>query len=130
MEKIKLAIIVSEPRFNRGLSLLINELSSLELQKKSFDADGLIQTNLSPDVIIMDTGNNFACDLREAATLIGSFPASKILLLSNFDDPRYQESVKSIGAHGLLKKPVNKNQLSRAIESLLQKEGFWHETAS
>lgn len=124
MEKIKLALIISEPVFNRGLGLLINELEGIELQKKAFEAGGLIRAGLTPDVIIMDTGNDFSCDLREAASLVGAFPSSKILLLSNFDNPKYLESVKSIGAHGLLRKPVNKNQLFEAIESLFQKQGF------
>lgn len=123
MEKITLAFIVSEPVFNRGLGLLINELEGIELQKRSFEPGGLLRSGLSPDVILLDTGNDFGGDLKTAASLVDFFPLSKVLLLSNFDEPRYIASVKSIGAHGLLKKPVNKNQLGDAIKNLFQKGG-------
>lgn len=119
MKNSKLAIIASDPKYNKGLALLLEDIDGVDIIIKAFYPDSLIKsTYLVPDVIVMDTGNNIRNEVEKARQLMSVFPESKILLLTIFDDTPYLNLIKDSGIHAFIKKPISKKTLQQTFESL------------
>ncbi len=115
MEQIKLAIIVADPTFKRGLSLLLKEFAFVEIVAECFEADNLINGTATPDLIILDTATPINKGLETAKKLKNHYPDSKIIILTIYAELYLSGIVESNTINGLLTKPVSLDRLGKAI---------------
>ena len=78
--------------------------------------DGLERAkSLAPDVVVLDVSLADGNGLRVAEQLHREVPATRILMLSVYDDPEYVLESVRVGAHGYLRKDTLPAELRDAI---------------
>ena len=78
--------------------------------------DGLERAKtLAPDVVVLDVSLADGNGLRVAEQLHREVPATRILMLSVYDDPEYVLESVRVGAHGYLRKDTLPAELRDAI---------------
>jgi DNA-binding NarL/FixJ family response regulator len=70
---------------------------------------------LQPDVVVLDVSLPDGNGLRVAERLRREQPATRILMLSVYDNPEYVLESVRVGAHGYLRKDTLPGELRRAI---------------
>jgi DNA-binding NarL/FixJ family response regulator len=115
MEQIKVAIIVAEPTFKRGLSLLLKEFEYVEVVAECFEAENLMKSKFTPDIIILDTATPINKGLETAKIIKNHYPDSKIIILTIYAELYLSRIVEGNKINGLLTKPVSLERLGNAI---------------
>lgn len=119
MKKIKVATIVAAPSYRRGLGWLLRENIRLDVIKEAFDRTGILGLVYPPDIVLIDTGTAISSGIGDAIAVRNQYPHSKIILLTGFDELRYQEMALKSGLDALLKKPFNAKTLTATIDRLM-----------
>ena len=80
----------------------------------------------SPDVVLMDIRMP-ECDGIQGTKMIKSeLPSIKIIILTTFEDKEYLQSALSYGAEGYILKDLSPNEITLAIESVVNDMPIMH----
>ena len=115
----------SEPYRSTTWSMLAN-LSNMELAGEAIDGLGAVQKaeQLKPDLILMDVRLEGINGIEAAARIRKVAPDSKILFLSQYDDPDVVRAVLHTGAFGYVLKADSARDLLPALKAISQGEVF------
>jgi DNA-binding NarL/FixJ family response regulator len=89
-----------------------------------------IQTNLIPDIILLDINMPEMDGFETAKWLTKNFPQIKVLALSMQSDESSIIRMLRLGAKGYLMKNVEPEELNLALESVIKKDFYLSETVS
>ncbi len=77
--------------------------------------------NVKPDVIITDIKMPFMDGLSLSRLVLKEFPATKIVIVSGYDDFKYAQEAISLGVEKYLLKPFSKNEFIKVLEEIKDK---------
>jgi two-component system nitrate/nitrite response regulator NarL len=119
-EVVKVVIIDDHRLFNDGLNAMLAPESSIEVLAQVYDsrdAEAIVR-RLDPDVVLMDFNMPHLDGIELTKLLLRERPEIKILLLSMYNEERFIESFKEIGARGYLFKTASAEEVIHAIHGI------------
>lgn len=124
MEELRLMIVDDHAIFREGLRALLDMEEDFVVIGEASRGDEAVDmvTSESPDVILLDlhlpdgSGSDFCREILEAS------PASKVLILSAYDDDQEISSALISGAAGYVLKTVGGERLAENIRSVFRGE--------
>lgn len=128
MSKIKILLIEDHTIVRSGLSLFFNSQPDLIVVGESDEGqDGLQKIHIvHPDIVILDLSMPRGMDgFTTLQEIKRSFPELPVLILTMFDDESCLKEIIRLGAHGLVLKQTDPNQLLEAIHVLIQGKRYF-----
>jgi DNA-binding NarL/FixJ family response regulator len=119
-EVINVMIIDDHRLFNDGLHAMLASEPTLHVQAQVYDsreAEEIVR-KLNPDIVLMDFNMPHLDGIELTKLLLRGRPCIKILLLSMYNEERYIESFRSIGAKGYLFKTASAEEVILAIQEV------------
>jgi DNA-binding NarL/FixJ family response regulator len=122
---IRVLIVEDQDIIRRGLKTLIRSKSDLRVVGEASNgqqAVELVKTlhsqNQAPDVILMDIRMPTMDGVMATQQICQQFPASKILILTTFDDTEYVAEALRFGAKGYLLKDTPSEELAEIVRMI------------
>jgi DNA-binding NarL/FixJ family response regulator len=117
---IRVLLVDDHPVVRRGMRHLLGTYGDMLVVGEAGDGPAALQSagQLAPDVILLDirlpdiSGFELAAQLREAA------PASRVIMLTTYDDDEYLARALGGGAHGYLLKSASDESVAEAIRAV------------
>lgn len=128
MSKIKILLIEDHAIVRSGLSLFLNSQPDMLVVGESDEGhNGLKKIHIvHPDIIISDLSMPKGMDgFTTLQEIHRSFPELPVLILTMFDDESCLKETIRLGAHGLVLKQTDPNQLLEAIHALVQGKKYF-----
>ncbi|KPV45518.1 response regulator transcription factor [Alicyclobacillus ferrooxydans] len=122
MQPTTILLVDDHALVRQGIRLLLEEESNLEVvgEAESGDEAVPLAVRLQPDIILMDVHMPKGTDGIVATRHIReTVPASRVLMLTMFDDEPHIERMLSAGASGVLFKHDSSDQIIEAIRAIL-----------
>jgi two-component system nitrate/nitrite response regulator NarL len=129
-ETINVMIIDDHRLFNDGLNAMLTPEPTVHVQAQVYDsreAEDIVR-RLNPDVVLMDFNMPHLDGIELTKLLLRGRPGIKILLLSMYNEERYIESFRSIGAKGYLFKTASAEEVILAIKEVHAGEYYFPES--
>lgn len=120
MDKVKLQILEQNAVLNGFIKqALSNDPAEIFTSQTATLSQALSgQSQLTPDIIIMDIRQPEMCGLDAIPLLLRQSPKAKIILLTDEDDSRYQKAAKSNGVYACLRKDLIATKLAKLVEEV------------
>ena len=115
-------LLVDDHRlFNNGLSALLSEQPDLTVCGQVFQArDTLTAIQRSnPQLILLDINLQGSNGIDLGKTIIATFPAVRVMLLTMYNQPKLLDEARRAGLHGYLLKDTTTPELLRRIRDVL-----------
>jgi DNA-binding NarL/FixJ family response regulator len=120
---VNLLIVDDHKMLRQGLKKMLSPLKKyLDIQITEADsgAQAILKINHNDfDLIIMDYKMGDTTGLETIRRIRRFKPRMKIIILSNYDELAFVESVRDAGAKGYLLKDIQSEELSKAINTVL-----------
>lgn len=124
MKPIRVAIADDHAIVREGLSRLLDSYKEIEIV--GIAKDGLAAVELAgahtPDVFLVDIAMPHLDGLSAIPRLVSASPATRILILSMYDEPEYAQAAMDHGACGLVSKAASPQALLDAIRAAFRGE--------
>ena len=93
----------------------------LQVMAQAGDGEQAVQlaTDLKPDLVVLDIGLPKLNGLAAAARIFNASPGTRVLFLSQNNDPEIIYAARSVGASGFVCKPKVASDLLRAIAAAI-----------
>jgi two-component system response regulator NreC len=123
--KIRVLIADDHAVLRAGLRLLLRAQGDLEVVAEASDAKEatVLARKFLPDVIVMDVAMPDGGPTSVSRALRAS-PASRVLVLTMYDDPAYARAMLGAGAHGYVVKKAADSELISAIRAIHKGRSF------
>lgn len=122
--RIRVAIVDDHLLVREGLVRLLTSYSELDVVGTA--ADGVEALNLvdtlSPDVLLLDLAMPHLDGMAVIPRVLETCPATRVLVLTMFDEPEYAQAVLGLGASGLISKAASADELRKAIRNAARGE--------
>jgi len=127
MKKIKILVVDDHPLVRFGV---INQLKAYEdfivVGEAEDGEDAIAKTKaLSPDLVIMDIFMPGISGIEATKLLKKKYPATRVLILTGFENEDYVYQIIRSGAGGYVLKSVEKEQLIEAVRAVMKGEKFF-----
>ena len=132
MEKIKVLIVDDHPLIRNGLrSLFINE-EIIDMINEATDGEDMIGKLKDEDynLILMDVRMPKVNGIEATKFVSENYPEIKVLALSTYDDDSHIVNMLEAGARGYLLKNASKDELMKAINTILNGESYFSQEVS
>ena len=123
MEKIKVLLVDDHVLFVESLrTILKTRAKGMEVVGVAFNGQEAINFVAAhhPDVVLMDIRMATMNGVESTRIIKERFPATRVLMLTTFDDDEYVEEALRIGALGYLLKDVPATELIAAIKAVYE----------
>jgi DNA-binding NarL/FixJ family response regulator len=128
---ISLAIVDDEALFRRGMALLIQQFTHIQLRWESDTAQGLMDqlaTESSlPDVLLIDIKTQSWDGVEQARLFAKKYPSVRMVMLSSYFSPSFVIHMLELGASAYLSKQSSPRQVEQTIQGVMQKGYFYSE---
>ncbi len=122
-KKIKVFMVEDNLSYIEGFQALFQNDERIELCGFSSNAPDTFDlvSKLLPDVVLMDNvlRNEALNGIEISAKLLEAFPALKIIMLTNYDDPPIVENALRKGLYGYILKDHSTAEIKLAIETVV-----------
>ncbi|BAU29150.1 LuxR family two component transcriptional regulator [Aneurinibacillus soli] len=131
MQTINILLIEDHVIVRSGLTLFLHSQPSIKVIGEAADGqEGLKLLHvIRPDLIITDLSMPKGMDgFTTLQEIRRSFPSIPVLILTMYDDEIYVKQAIRLGAHGLVLKQTDTNQLLAAIHAITQGHKYFDTT--
>ena len=122
--RIRVAIADDHLLVREGLARLLASYSELDVVGTA--ADGVealdLVDALSPDVLLLDLAMPRLDGMAVIPRVLETCPATRVLVLTMFDEPEYAQAVLDLGASGLISKAASADELRKVIRDVARGE--------
>jgi two-component system, NarL family, response regulator NreC len=127
-DTIRVLLVDDHAILRSGLRLLIDAQPGLKaIGEAGSGAEAITKAKeLQPDVILLDLNMPEMDGLSAVPLIKQAAPASRILILTMFDDVSYLQEALHAGVNGYILKKVVDNELLLAIQSVMRGETYIH----
>lgn len=117
MKKLSVVLAEDHETVRKGIKLLINEQSDMEVVGEANNGDEIIELvqKLNPDIVVMDISMPQTNGLRASKKLKRNFPDIKVLMLTRHKDNGYVQQLIQAGVSGYVLKQSAPSELLNAI---------------
>lgn len=132
MAKISVLLADDHVIVRQGLRLLLESEPDITVVGEAENGRQALQLarELRPDVIIMDIAMPNLNGLEATRQIAKEVPASKLLILSSYNDDEYVHEVIQAGAFGYLLKQTAANDLIKAMREAISGHAYFSPTIS
>ncbi len=132
MGKIKVLIADDHTLVRQGIRSLLALAADIEIVGEAADGREAIKKvrQLAPDVVLMDLAMPNMGGLEATRRIRKEFPATKILVVTQYDDSEYVIPVIEAGARGFVTKMASPLELASAIQAVYRGESFLSPSAA
>lgn len=132
MSKIRLLLADDHTIVRAGLRALLAHYDDIDVVGEAADGEEAVaQVNeLRPDVVLMDIAMPGMSGVEATRIICKTFPATKVLVLSQYSDKQYVLSLLKAGASGYVLKYAARDDLIRAVRRVMKGEAFLHPSVS
>jgi DNA-binding NarL/FixJ family response regulator len=123
---IRLLLVDDQALFREGLATLLSVWDGLEVVGEAGDGEEAIAVALEtkPDVVLMDLRMPVLDGVAATRRLRELLPATRVIVLTTFDDDEHVFDGLRAGAAGYLLKDVSSQRLVEAIQAAARGESF------
>lgn len=123
---VHILVADDHPVVRRGVGMILRADPKLAVVAEAEDGAEALTMGLQPeiDLAILDLAMPRLTGLEVAQQLVSNRPRLKILILSMYDDPRYVNRARKVGAHGYLLKSTVDRELLSACHTVLAGGAF------
>ena len=124
MARISLLIVDDHPVIREGLRKMTALSPDLEVVGEAGDGQQALEKvqALRPNVVLMDVRMSGMDGVEATRRIRTEFPATEVIILSNYDEDRYVFEALRAGAKSYLLKDVSPDRLAEAIRSVARGE--------
>jgi two-component system response regulator NreC len=132
MGKIKVLIADDHTLVRQGIRSLLALTADIEIVGEAADGREAVRKvrQLTPDVVLMDLAMPNMGGLEATRRIRKEFPATKILVVTQYDDSEYVVPVIEAGARGFVTKMASPLELASAIQAVSRGESFLSPSAA
>ena len=127
MKKITVFLSDDHAVFREGLRLLLDATEDMEVVGEADNGHRTVgeTKRLKPDVVLMDISMPLLNGVEAARRITRESPATKVLILSSYNDDQHVHQAIVAGAAGYLMKESASRDLLRAIRETCQGNAFF-----
>lgn len=132
MGKIRLLLADDHTIVRAGLWALLSRYEDIDVAGEACDGEEAVARvgELQPDVVLMDIAMPGMSGVEATRIIRKQYPATKVLILSQYSDKHYVLSLLKAGASGYVLKYAPRDDLIRAIRRVMRGEAFLHPSVS
>ena len=126
-KKIDILIVDDHEIFRNGLAFVLKTFSNFNVIAKAENGRETLELLKfkKPDIIITDIQMPEMNGVELCEKVSKLYPNIKLLALSMFGEESYLQQILKAGAHGFVLKNIEKTELKKAIELLVQGSSFF-----
>jgi len=124
--KIKVLVVDDHTVVRDGICALLALSGDIEVVGEAKNGNEALEMvkKLKPDVVLMDVAMPLMGGLEATRRIRKEFPASKVLVLTQYDDKEYFFPVIESGASGFISKAAASSELVSGIRSVFRGDSF------
>jgi len=129
MDIVSVIIADDHVIFRKGLRAVLNEISFVKVISEAsngFELLDLLKQN-QIDIVLMDVNMPLMDGIEATKKVIERFPKTSIIALTMHEEIGYFNKMIEAGAMGFLLKKTNKDELQKAISSVMQGDSYFSE---
>jgi len=132
VKKIRVLIADDHTLVRDGIRSLLALTADIEIVGEAADGREAVEKvrQLMPDIVLMDLAMPIMAGLEAARRVRKEFPATRVLVLTQYDDSEYVIPVIEAGARGFLSKMSSSSELASAIQAVYRGESFLSPSAA
>jgi len=130
MSRIRVIIADDHPVFRYGIRALLGTIPDIEVVGEATSGDAAVEvaTTLQPDVVLMDLHMPGLSGIEATRELKRVVPATRVLMLTMFEDDTSVFAAMRAGAHGYVLKDSEQDHIIRAIQAVGHGEAIFSPT--
>ncbi|MEV4328310.1 response regulator transcription factor [Microbispora rosea] len=119
-EPIRIVVVDDHPLMREGLRALVTSLPDIEVVGEAGDGDAARrEVQLTrPDVVVMDLHMPGVNGVEATRAIVRAVPATRVLVLTMFEDDESVFAAMRAGAFGYLVKGAKQEEIVRAVRSV------------
>ena len=127
MEPIQIIIADDHQMFTEGLISLLSSEPSLQVVGSAANGVELMEklAHTPAHLVLMDINMPEMNGLEATKAMAEQFPDTKVLMLTMMNDPKLIEQLISAGAHGYILKNTGKEELLKAIQTIISGSNYY-----
>jgi two-component system, NarL family, response regulator NreC len=126
-EKLRVVIVDDHAVVRSGLRRVLESEGIEVVGEAGSPSDAVYRTiELKPDVVLMDVVMPEGSGIEAVPKLLELAPATKVLVLSMLDDPRYVREAFSVGASGYVLKEAADSEVVAAVREVAAGGNYVH----
>ena len=131
-QPIRLAVVDDHELFRKGFVSLLKEHNDLKVVIEAANGKELIEQlkSIKVDVILLDIEMPVMDGIETTERLQGKYDATKIIVVSMYNDSNYIKHLISKGAHGFIHKEHGVEIVVEAIYGVLENNYYFNEEVS
>ena len=132
MEKIRILIADDHTLVRDGIRSLLALTADIEIVGEAADGREAVEKvrQLVPDIVLMDLAMPIMGGLEATRRIRKEFPATKVLVLTQYDDSEYVIPVIEAGARGFVTKMSSSSELASAIQAVYKGDSYLSPSAA
>jgi DNA-binding NarL/FixJ family response regulator len=131
-KQITVLLAEDHASFRKSLRLLIESDGKIKVVGEAKNGREALRLTwkLLPDVVVMDIAMPLLNGLQATRQIMGTSPATKVLILSAHPDPEYIEQAMIFGASGYLLKQSSTQVLAQAVREVKKGNAYFSTSIS
>jgi two-component system, NarL family, response regulator NreC len=132
MSKIKVLVVDDHTLVRQGIRSLLALADDIEIVGEAADGREAVEKvgQLAPDVVLMDLAMPNMGGLEATRRIRRQFPATKVLVVTQYDDSEYVIPVIEAGARGFITKTASPMELASGIQAVHRGDSFLSPSAA
>jgi len=132
MNKIKVLVVDDHTLVRQGIRSLLALADDIEIVGEAADGREAVEKvgQLAPDVVLMDLAMPNMGGLEATRRIRRQFPATKVLVVTQYDDSEYVIPVIEAGARGFVTKTASPMELASGIKAVHRGDSFLSPSAA
>ncbi len=117
---IRILLVDDQHIIRQGLKSMLESNADMQVVGEAENGQRAIEQLpiLQPDVVLMDIRMPVMDGVAATGAIVATYPSTKILVLTTFDDDEYVSQAMRLGAKGYLLKDTEPDELALAIRSV------------
>jgi two-component system response regulator DegU len=127
MSSIRVLVADDQEIYREMMLSTLAEEDDLEVVGEASNGEEAIEKcrQLGPDIILLDINMPKMNGIQATKTIVETCPATKVVILSAFDDDQYVLQLARVGAKGYILKESHPREVLRAIRTAYTNDSLW-----